>query len=148
MGTFNPDGPPAYLFTYGFIRGMQAQTQFEGQCWNSVEVFLVSIESTKEEFTVAYLPQNWFNLLDRFRVNLVDWSIIQTDCQVYYLLGAVKTLLTLEGFSALIARAVPQSLFFSTIFQNIQTYYDEGNWVQLGVEVGGLTKIILGQSVN
>ena len=74
---------------------------------------------------MAYLPQNWFNQLDRIRVNIVDYSIIQTDCQFYYMLGAVRTLLTLEGISALVARAVPQALLFQSIFANIQTYYAE-----------------------
>lgn len=125
VGTFNPDGSVPYQFMYGVIRGMQAQTQFEGQCWNTVEALLVSFNQTKDEIKIAYLPQNWFNLLDRLRINLYNYSLVQIDCQFYYMLGALKTLMTIEGISALVARAVPQALFFKTIFESIQAYYAE-----------------------
>ena len=56
VSVFNPDGSVPYQFTYGVIRGMQAQTQFEGQCWSSAETFLSSLNSTRDELSVAYLP--------------------------------------------------------------------------------------------
>ena len=66
------------------------------------------------EAPVAYIPEYWFNFIDKFRIIVVDWSAMQTDCEVYYILGAIKTMLDLEGFMAVFARLVPQFLTLQT----------------------------------
>ena len=66
-----------YKFTYGFIMGMQATSQFPGACVQQFDVMIRDVNTTYNEVFTAYLPWNWFNFLDRLRIVLVDYSTLQ-----------------------------------------------------------------------
>ena len=101
-----------YNFTYGFIRGMQATSQFQGACQTQFDIFLIDIQTTAQEALTAYLPWNFFNFMDRLRIDLVDYSTLQQQCQFYNILGSFKTMMSLDGIMALFSRLLPQAFIF------------------------------------
>ena len=103
----NYNSSKVYNFTYGFILGMQASSQFPGACAQQYDVFLKDISLTVSEAMTGYLPWNWFNFLDRLRTDLVDYSALQQQCQFYNILGQIKGMMSLDGLMALFSRLIP-----------------------------------------
>ena len=56
-----------------------------------------------------YKVANWFNFLDRLRIDLVDYNALQTQCQFYNILGELKGIFTLDGLIGLFSRLLPQA---------------------------------------
>ncbi len=88
---------------------MQANSQFQGSCWTGVATLGNDLNTTYQEAFTMYLPQNWFNFLDRLRIDLVDFATVQQQCQVYNILGALKNMFSLDGFFGLFSRLIPQA---------------------------------------
>ena len=107
-----PNTTVVYNFTYGFIRGMQATTQFQGACQTNFDLVLTDVAILVKVLPTAYLPADWFNLLDTFRTILVDYSSLQQQCQIYNILGSFKQMMSLNGIMALFSRLLPQSFVF------------------------------------
>ena len=87
---------------------MQTNQNFEGACWTQVQVFEASVHTTFEELLIMYKPANWFNFLDRLRIDLVDYNALQVQCQFYNILGELKTIFTIDGLIGLFSRMLPQ----------------------------------------
>ena len=137
-----------YNFTYGFVRGMQANNMFQGACQSQIDTLTASLSVTAQEALTAFLPKNWFNFLDRLRVDLNYYAALQQQCQFYNLLEILKGLFTLEGLFSLVSRLVPQSFFLKTQFETIMKFLGENDYYEAGKEIGNLVKNILGQPVN
>ena len=61
-------------FYFGVILGWQTQQNIPGQCYKDTANFYVTLNDTLNVLLIAYLPNNWFHLLDRIRVNIDAYS--------------------------------------------------------------------------
>ena len=91
---------------------MQATSQFQGACATQFDIILNDVNTTMNEALTAYLPWNWFNFIDRLRIDLVDYSTLQQQCQFYNILGAIKQMMSLDGLMGLFSRLLPQAFIF------------------------------------
>ena len=127
---------------------MQANPTFEGACWTQIQVFGQSLNTTVQEALVMYLPANWFNFIDRLRIDLVDFNAMQVQCQIYNILGELKVIFSVDGLIGLFSRIVPQAFIFRGEIEKFQTFFAEGDYIQAATIIGTLSRNIIGQPVN
>ena len=135
-------------FYFGTILGWQTQQTETGQCYADTIAFYTSLNSTLNILYHSYLPSYWFNLLDRFRINIDNYSNSLHSCQVHSILTKLQRILTQDGIVETAARLLTQIAILQIYFNNFTTEFAQGNLYDSGMNFGKLSSAIVGVTVN
>ena len=135
-------------FYYGIILGWQTQQKVPGQCHTDTTAFYTSINATIHILLRSYLPSNWFNFADRVRINIDSLSKKLQSCQVHSILTKLQRIVTVDGIIETGARLLTQVGSLKTYFNKLSANLADGNMTVAGTQLGLMSSIIVGVTVN
>ena len=135
-------------FYYGIILGWQTQQKVPGQCHTDTTAFYTSLNATVDILLRSYLPSNWFNFADRVRINIDSLSKKLQSCQVHSILTKLQRIVTANGIIETAARLLTQVGSLQNYFSRFSLNLADGNMTVAGTQVGLMSSIIVGVTVN
>ena len=135
-------------FYFGLILGWQTQQVRRGQCYMDNQNFFRTLNDTYQMILIAFLPANWFNFIDRIRINIDSFSKSLSSCQMHSILVRLERMLTLNGMIETMARLLTQVPFLQGYLDSFYSNLAVGNMTMAGTQLGRFSSAVVGISVN